>query len=75
MVFIMILPDVERDGLQVICWEKVYKHYATLFEGTPMNIARYLINQIQEEPERVIDIFRYYNPELAERLVELGGLK
>ena len=71
----MLSLDVERDGLQCTCWSTCFKHYKEALGYNDVKIAETLLNDIKTDPEKVIDIFKVYQPDLAKRLVELGGLK
>ena len=71
----MISKDVERDGLQEKCWSTVFKYYKELFGDSDLKIARYLLEKMEKDPERVINVFGLYYPNEARRLRELGGIK
>ena len=71
----MVSPDVERDGLQCKCWAVVNKFNIETLGMGDMQSARWTIDKIKNNPERVLEIFRHKCPDECKRLEELGGLK
>ena len=71
----MISPDVERDGLQCDCWAVVNKFNIDKLGMSDMQSAKWVLDKIKNNPERVLEIFRHIKPDTCKRLEELGGLK
>jgi len=71
----MIMKDEQRDRAQGECWTSTMNGIEKDMGLKGVTAAKYLLNLMETDKKRVMELFIHYNPYWAKILKQTGGIK
>lgn len=70
-----VSEENERTTIQSKMHTVFYKSFAKYHDGSPQEIVQMIDRMFTKRPEQAIKMFSFKHPEMAKRIMEIGGIK